>query len=617
MSRNLPIGSPSFRNESPPMTDSKASLDLGVIGNCSYSALIDERARVVWSCLPRFDSDPIFCSLLSPAGDNAGHGVFEIVLENLATTSQQYLPNSAVLVTKMTDKSGGELEITDFAPRFRLYDRLYRPMQMVRILRPVSGQPRLRIRLRPLYDFGAGRPETTRGSNHIRYVTPELNIRLTTNAPISYIDDETPFVLQGPVTLILGPDESLDSSPNRTGRDFLERTLEYWREWVRYLSIPFEWQDAVIRSAITLKLSNFEETGAIIAAMTTSIPEAADSGRNWDYRLCWLRDSYFVVHTLNRLGATRTLEHYLHFITNLIAQVEDGRLQPVYGITTDAQLNEFQVKSLSGYRGMGPVRLGNQAYEQLQNDSYGAVILAMSQLFFDLRLQGRGDPALFNKLESLGNSAAHLFNEPDAGMWELRGRRRIHTFSSVMCWAATDRLARIARRLDIQDRAKYWRQTADRIHAQICKSAWDEQRGTFMATFEDGPADAALLLLPEIGFLAADDPRFTGTLAHIENELRRGDYLFRYTEADDFGAPENAFNVCTFWYINALDAVGRIEEARELFENMLARRNHLGLLSEDLDPNTGELWGNFPQTYSMVGLIASATRLSKPWDSAF
>lgn len=397
----------------------------------------------------------------------------------------------------------------------------------------------------------------------------------------------------------------------------LEQTLDYWREWVRYLGLPFEWQDAVIRSAITLKLSNFEETGAIIAAMTTSIPEAANSGRNWDYRLCWLRDSYFVVHTLNRLGATRTLEHYLHFITNLIAPVDGERLQPVYGITTDAQLNEFQVDSLSGYRGMGPVRIGNQAYEQVQNDSYGAVILAMSQLFFDQRLQGRGDPALFNKLESLGHSAARLFNEPDAGLWELRGRRRIHTFSSAMCWAATDRLARIARRLDIHDRAKYWRLTADSIHAQICEAAWDEQRNTFSATFEGGPADAALLLLPEIGFLAADDPRFTGTLAYIENELRRGDYLFRYSEADDFGAPENAFNVCTFWYINALDAVGRTEEARELFENMLARRNHLGLLSEDLDPITGELWGNFPQTYSMVGLIASAMRLSQPWDSAF
>ena len=599
------------------MTDRKASLNLGVIGNCSYSALIDEQARVVWSCLPHFDSDPVFCSLLSPTDENADLGMFEIVLEDLATTSQQYLPNSAVLVTKLTDKSGAELEITDFAPRFRLYDRLYRPMQMVRIVRPISGQPLIRVRLRPLYGFGAVRPETTRGSNHIRYVMPELNIRLTTNAPISYVSDETPFVLQGPVTLVLGPDESLEGSPNRTGQDFLERTLDYWREWVRYLSLPFDWQDAVIRSAITLKLSNFEETGAVIAAMTTSIPEAANSGRNWDYRLCWLRDSYFVVHTLNRLGATRTMEHYLHFITNLIAQVDTGRLQPVYGITTDAQLNEFQVNSLSGYRGMGPVRHGNQAFEQQQNDSYGAVILAMSQLFFDHRLHGRGDRALFNKLEGLGHSAARLFNEPDAGLWELRGRQRIHTFSSVMCWAATDRLARIAQRLGIQDRAKFWRHTATDLHAKICEAAWDDKGSTFMATFEDGPADAALLLLPEIGFLTADDPRFTGTLAHIEKELRRGDYVFRYTEDDDFGAPENAFNVCTFWYINALDAVGRTEEARALFENMLARCNHLGLLSEDLDPNTGELWGNFPQTYSMVGLIASAMRLSQPWDSAF
>ena len=596
---------------------SAAGLDLGVIGNCAYSALIDRQARVVWSCLPRFDSDPLFCALLTPIGDNAGHGLFTIELADLAETEQRYLDNTAVLVTRLTDAAGGAIEITDFAPRFRQFDRLYRPMQMVRQVRPVSGQPRIRIRLRPLHDYGARRPELTRGSNHIRYVTPHVTLRLTTDAPVDYILAETPFVPQQPITLMLGPDESLAGAPDRMGRDFLERTTAYWRDWVRSLSLPFEWQDAVIRAAIALKLSNFEETGAVIAAMTTSVPEAADSGRTWDYRFCWLRDSYFTVHTLNRLGATRTMEHFLNFITNLIANWDGGDMQPVYGITTETDLGERQVGSLAGYRGMGPVRVGNQAFEQIQNDSYGAVVLGLSQIFFDHRLARRGQAELFHMLERLGDAALRLYKAPDAGLWELRGKRRVHTFSSVMCWAAADRLARIAESLGLAERIRFWRRAADGLHAEIVARAFDEKRQCFGAAFDNGASDAALLLLPAIGFVSADDPRFLGTLRAIETDLRRGDYLFRYAEADDFGVPENAFNICTFWYIEALAAVGRADEARDLFETMLARRNHLGLLSEDLDPATGELWGNFPQTYSMVGLIASAMRLSRSWDDAF
>jgi GH15 family glucan-1,4-alpha-glucosidase len=278
---------------------------------------------------------------------------------------------------------------------------------------------------------------------------------------------------------------------------------------------------------------------------------------------------------------------------------------------------EYDVDGLPGYRGMGPVRVGNQASEQIQHDVYGSSILAVAHIFFDRRVVKRGDEDLFYRLESLGHKALSVYDKPDSGPWEFRGTPRIHTFSSVMCWAACDRLAKIAAYLGLKERSLYWRQQADDIHCTICLRAWNEKKQSFVAAFEGESLDASMLLLHDIGFLLADDPRFALTVAAIERELKHGSYIYRYVEADDFGVPENAFLVCTFWYIYALTALNRTEEARELFNNLLAKRNRHGLLAEHIDPRTGEQWGNYVQTYSMVGLINSAIRLSKRWDSVF
>jgi len=593
-----------------------SSLDLAVIGNCTIGALLNSRARIVWACLPRFDSDPHFCALLD-GREESETGFFDIDLLGLTRSEQTYQRNSAVVETTLYDDNGGAVLVTDFVPRFQQYGRMFRPMMIVRSLRPLDGAPRLRIRLRPAHSFGAGKPEVTRGSNHIRYVMPDLTLRLTTNGPVSYILEEVPFILETPLTMILGPDESLTQSVSELARSFYEKTDYYWHNWSRGLTLPFEWQDAVIRAAITLKLSTFEESGAVIAAMTTSIPEAPDSGRNWDYRYCWLRDSYFVVHALNSLGATQTMEDFLGYIINIVAAAEDGFLQPVFGITLEQRLEERLVPSLPGYRAMGPVRVGNSAYQQVQNDGYGSVILASAQSFFDQRLWRVGDRTLFHRLEHLGEQALRRWDQPDAGLWELRSRERVHTYSSVMCWAACDRLATIARQLALSEREAYWRGHAERTRKECLERAWNPEIKSFVAEFGGADVDASLLLLPELGFIEADDPRFRATLAQVEQRLRHGPYLYRYISSDDFGTPATTFNICTFWYIDALAAVGRGEEARELFENMLAARNALGLLSEDLEPNSGEPWGNFPQTYSMVGLIHSAMRLSKPWEKAF
>jgi GH15 family glucan-1,4-alpha-glucosidase len=590
------------------------SLELALIGNCTVGALIDAVGRIVWGCFPRFDGDPTFCSLLRADDDLGG---FAVDIADFDRAEQHYLENTAILVTRLFDRNGGGVEITDFAPRFRQHDRMFRPMMLVRQLRRIGGSPRLTFRLRPACSHGAARPEVTWGSHHVRYVMPDLTLRLTTDASITALLQETPFFLEDRLTLLLGSDETVHASAAEVGRRFMEETADYWRDWVRALNIPFEWQEAVIRAAITLKLNAYDDTGAIIAAMTTSLPESADSGRNWDYRYCWLRDGYFVVNALNRLGTTHTMERYLGYVVNIAADAAGRPLQPVYRIDGRADLEERIEPALPGYRGMGPVRIGNQAYRQVQHDSYGSAVLAATHVFFDKRLTRRGDEALFRRLEPLGELAVANHDQPDAGLWELRGSARVHTYSAVMCWAACDRLARIADHLGLAERAAYWRRHARHIHATISTRAWSERRGAFVATFEGDTMDASLLLLAELDFLAADDPRFAATVEAVAGDLKRGDFIFRYVEKDDFGEPENAFLVCTFWYINALAAIGRKDEARTLFETMLAARNRHGLLAEHVDTRSGESWGNFVQTYSMVGLINSAIRLSLRWDQAF
>jgi len=591
--------------------------ELALIGNSGIAALVNGTGEIVWACLPRFDSDAVFCSLLKQrtGGDEFGFAAIDLI--DAERSEQEYVANTAILITRVYDRHGGAIEIMDFAPRYRQFGRMYCPVMLVRRVRNIAGSPRICVRVRPACDYGARRPQMTWGSNHVRYLTPEFVLRVTTDCSVTAIVEETPFFLRDTISMVMGPDETVPDSVHEVSRRHLDETAAYWREWVRALAIPFEWQAEIIRAVITIKLNAYDDTGAIIAAVTTSIPEAADTNRNWDYRYCWLRDAYMVVNALNRMSATRTMERYLRYIINIAGASADHHLQPVYRINGRADIEESEVPSLPGYRGMGPVRVGNQAYRQAQNDVYGSAILAATHVFFDKRLIRPGDAALFHHLEGLGVQALRAYDRPDAGLWELRGMARVHTHSAVMCWAACDRLAKIAVRLELADRAREWREHAGRIHRVICERAWNARRGSFVSAFDGNSLDASLLLMHELGFLKPEDPRFVATVEAVERELRRGDFVYRYTEADDFGVPDNAFLVCTFWYIDALAAIGRREEARELFGKMLACRNRHGLLSEHIDPRTRELWGNFPQTYSMVGLIISGMRLSIPWDQGY
>ncbi|MEP6506090.1 MAG: glycoside hydrolase family 15 protein, partial [Betaproteobacteria bacterium] len=403
-----------------------ASLDLAMIGNCSISALIDATAHVVWCCMPRFDSTPVFDALLQSANGVPEQGAMALELEGLVRHEQSYDDGTAVLRTRMWDAQGQCVEVVDFAPRFITRDRVFRPAQLVRRIRPLSGRPRIRVTVRPHGGWGADQPQVTRGSHHVRYVMPDITLRLNTSVPITWLMDGTAFTLDREMSLFLGPDETMHGGIDDTAREFEDQTSLHWRHWTHRLALPLEYQDAVIRAAITLKLCQYEETGAIVAAMTTSLPEAPNSGRNWDYRFCWLRDAFFVVRALNGLSEVGTMEKYLGWLTNVLhSEAGRGHVQPLYGIGLERELTEFVVPQASGYRGMGPVRIGNQAHEHFQHDVYGNIILAAAQSFHDHRLFRRGDAADFAALETMGEQAWLLHDQPDAGIWELRTRARI------------------------------------------------------------------------------------------------------------------------------------------------------------------------------------------------
>jgi len=662
--------------------DHQAGLELWPIGNCQVSGLIDEGAGLVWGCVPHVDGDPTFCALLDKG--RPGMGVWRFELEGQVRATQHYERNTPILITRLEAEDGSAVEISDFCPRYERRGRMYRPVAFTRIVRPVAGVPRLTVTLAPMKNYGAAPAETTRGTNHIRYIVGEETLRLSTDAPVGYILGRRTYRVESDQHFFLGPDEPFTGNLRSEVRRMEAQTRKYWRLWVRGLATPFEWQDEVIRCAITLKLCQHEETGAIVAALTTSIPEAPNTERNWDYRYCWIRDSYYTVQALNRLGALDVLEKYLAYLRNIVDDARGGQIQPLYSVMGVAELEESNAPHLAGYRGMGPVRIGNAAYRQVQHDCYGQIVLPTAQGFFDKRLLRMADERDFASLEQVGEMAWKMHDQPDAGLWEFRTRQEVHTYSAVMSWAACDRLANVADHLGKPDRAAFWRMRAAQIRTRVEHEAWTGREagegegegrgddwpaeatdtasaptgtaglasltrpakpmgngtdvegelatapepaarapsagtrgaaGHFKASFEGDYLDASLLQLVELRFLAPDDPRFVATFEAVQQALRRGEHMLRYGAEDDFGLPETAFNICTFWLIDALARMGRTEEARGLFCTMLGHRTRSGLLSEDMDFATGELWGNFPQTYSLVGVINCAGLLSKSWST--
>jgi GH15 family glucan-1,4-alpha-glucosidase len=581
--------------------------DLGLVGNCQYAALVHRDGSVAWCCLPRFDSEPVFGSLL----DEEGGGRFQVGPASGAAGVQRYLPNTNVLETLFDDGVDG-FRVTDFAPRFEQHQRSFRPTVLFRVVEPVRGQPRVRVSCDPRLGWSKARPQVLQGSNHLDYGGFASPLRLTTDIPLSYLATGQPFSLTGRRHLALTWGQPIEEPLQPVMDRFLGETERYWRRWVKGCSVPVLFQDEVIRSALALKLHCFEDTGAIVAAHTTSIPESPGSGRTWDYRYCWLRDAYYVLGAFHLLGQFEERERFIQWLFDVAGGSRDLDLAPLYGIDGRSDLEERTVPDWPGFGGNGPVRVGNGAARQRQNDIFGETALALSPVFLDERFQDEQSRATLGLLARLARKAMAVAGTPDAGIWEERAEARPRTFSSLMCWAAADRVAAV---LDLHDPSGVaeFLAGAARIRDEVLQEAWNPSLGAFASTYGGSDLDAALLQMAPLRFLSPRDPRLGASVDAIGAGLGREGWLWRYSADDGLGRPQVAFVLCTFWQVEALAVLGRADEARRTLEHALAALTPLGLLSEDYDLR-GERWGNFPQAYSHVGLIRAAFAASPPWN---
>lgn len=579
-------------------------LDHAAIGNGRVLALVSPTSAMEWLCLPRFDSPSVFGRLL----DRERGGVFRVLYGGREVTGQLgYIANTNVAVTRFQE-DGTAWEVTDFAPRLPNGLGVIVPIEVVRVIRPLSGHPRLAIDLDPRPDYARESVAWQLTTDGYELTSESLRLDVATNLPLPYLASKREFILTEPVYVAMRYGRR-EERPTLASVEFmLEVTIAGWRQWARTCALPTFAAGAVLRSALCLKLHAYHDTGAIIAAATTSIPEAMGTERTWDYRFCWLRDAAFIVEALRRLSHLNEGHQLLRFVRDV---VEAGPLQPVYGIGGERDLEEISLAHLAGFGGNGFVRAGNAASLQLQNDLFGEIVLCFESLLMDPRIVHEDPASYFPMLRRLVDRAIELAPEPDTGIWEFRSRLVHHTFSRAMCWVAMHRGAMLASFLGFSDEARRWESLAEAEREVVLTRGFNAEAGYFTQSLGGLEPDASNLLLPTLGLLDAKDPRFVATVEAYERILSVNGLMRRYRNPDDFGRPTSAFSICSFWHAEALALMGRLDDAAALFNRLLGYANPVGLFSEDIDPETGALLGNFPQAYTHVGLIHAAMTIGE------
>jgi len=591
------------------MKDNRHKYTMGIVGNCSFIAYIDTSANVKWLCLPRFDSSFIFGSLL----DKKNGGEFSVrPAESHFTSSQHYIKNTNILVTEFLSGEG-HFTVTDFAPRFFQYDRYFRPLMLIRKIKRISGNPLIRIRCHPVGDFGRVNPQTVQGSNHIRYLNLDSQVRLSTDIPLNYILGNRYFVLTDTHYLVFTYGVPLEDSIRGTAERFLDRTRSYWQNWVKTTYIPDIFQEQIIRSALVLKLHQFEDSGGIIAAGTTSLPEANGTGRNWDYRYCWIRDTYYTLNGFNSIGHFEEVEKYFNYIYNIITQTND-RIKPVYTLTGE-KVNPVEFLDLDGYLGNRPVRIGNDAVLQIQNDVYGQVLISLLPLFVDKRLDFYDPGRTLTLVKWLVKRIESTMDEPDSGIWEFGQLRQLHCYTLLFHWAGSRAAGKIADLLNDEKLKKKALSLARKASIRI-ERCYNPVRKVYTQGIGNNQLDASQLQLITMNYLDPGSTKARLHLQSLEEELKTPDGLFLRYKQDEQGKSTTSFLICAFWYAEALACTGQFDESCRLITKLLSYANHLGLYSEDADFSGGQ-WGNFPQTYSHVGFINAVYRISKKLDKPF
>ena len=579
-------------------------LDHGVIGNGRVLALISPTTSIDWLCMPRFDSPSVFAKLLDL--DEGGTFAFHPTCDSVSTR-MEYVTNTNVLRTEVRC-SDGRFEIFDYAPRIPSGLSVDAPLEIHRFLVPREGAARARIVFDPRPDYARQRPRPVHVNDGLEIADGVSRFCLRTNVPVPYLESGQPIRIDQPYYVVLSYGRPSDIDSVASVQHALDLTIAGWRAWSKTCALPSFAGAHVLRSALCLKLHAFADTGAIIAAATTSIPEALGTQRTWDYRYCWLRDAAFVVEGLRRLSHLTEGEAFVSFLRDV---AEEGPLQPVYGIGGERTLTEQHLDHLAGFAGARPVRIGNAAYVQRQHDLMGEMILCLETLITDPRIVTEDGEAIMRLVERLVRDAMAAAPTDDMGPWEFRTLRKRYTFSQVLCWVAAHRGARLARRYGQTTLAAEWDAWSDVQRADILMRAYNEELGFFTQALDGWHADASNLLLPTLGLIEPRDPRFLSTVRAYERLLVDGGLMLRYRNKDDFGDTTSAFSVCSFWWAEALAMIGELDEAVALFNRLLTYANPVGLFSEDIDPATGRLLGNFPQAYTHVGLIHAAITIGE------
>ncbi|MBI4244053.1 MAG: glycoside hydrolase family 15 protein [Planctomycetes bacterium] len=580
--------------------------NLGVIGNCQFAALVENTGSVVWCCLPRFDSEPVFGKLL----DSKNGGQFLIGPADGGAGEQRYIDNTNILET--TFNQGSSLfKVIDFAPRFVQYGRFFRPTMLVRIIEPIKGMSNIRVKCDPRIGWSNDVPVLINGSNHISFKGFTSHLRLTTDIPLSYLTGK-PFKLTGRRHIVFTWGEPVEEPLQSLCERFLNDTSRYWQHWVKHCNIPPFYQTEVIRSALALKLHCYEDTGAIVASLTTSVPESPNSQRTWDYRYCWLRDAYYVLNAFRLLGHFEEREAFTSYLLNVAGSARDLKLSPLYRVDGEIDLDEAVLSQWPGFNGNGPVRIGNKAAYQNQNDIFGEMVLALFPIFIDERFSAERSRLTFELLVNLTKKAVSVAGIPDSGIWEYRDSLRPRTFSSLMSWAAADRMSRISI-YSAPNLRRGFITAANKIKKEILKSSWNKVLGSFTGTYSCNDLDASILQMASLRFLPNNDNKLISSVNVINKSLLHNGWLYRYKFNDGFGKPTAAFVVCSFWLIEALVFIGKTEEAKLVLNHVLSTFPPLKILSEDFDPMHKQMCGNFPQAYSHVGLIHAAFSASPKW----
>jgi len=584
------------------------NLNYGIIGNCRSAALISSAGAIEWCCLPEFDSSSIFAKIL----DTKIGGSFEINVNDGYTVTQKYIENTSILVTTFSNGTDA-FEINDFMPRYRKEKGGYQaPPEIIRYFKKRSGSPSFKIKYDPRLEYGSGKTVSYVKEDHIVSLTDTKkfdSLFLYSNFNLTDITTENTILLHEDGFLLLAYNEKIFlPTLGKINLEF-ERTKTYWLGWSDKTTAYKKYNEQIARSAITLKLLSYEKTGAVLAAATTSLPETIGEVRNWDYRFCWIRDASMVVKVVSELGHRKMAKDYLRFIMDLVPY-KDEKLQIMYGINKEKKLTEETLDHLSGYMGSKPVRIGNAAYSQRQNDIYGILMDVICQQLTSFSNDAENGEELWNITKGIVWVVSSHWQEPDKGIWEFRTEERHFTFSKVLCWTAIDRAVKVAEILGKKSKLAKWLPIAAAIKEDIMQNAWSEKAQAFTQSYGSDDLDASVLLMENYGFIEAMDPKYVLTVKAIERDLSHEGLLYRYKNKDDFGLPSSSFTICTFWFINSLYKIGETKKAEKLFEQLLSYSNHLGLFSEDIDFKTKRLLGNFPQAYSHLALIETAINLS-------